>query len=261
MLRDALEVVARDLLGRDLARRDRSGDAPRRPCVKRFHLPRHDTGGDAREQRQPRACPSRLKVGRRLTSTGIDKRPTEDPVEIGRLGLVGDTSGRRSTTAGRIKPSTSTARTTTPGGRPNSGARSRRDVRREPHRQRARQQLSGRRRPPPHRRRGRARGDLRPDAVRDADRAHGRQGVLAALPRVGAPRSLLPRDRGRHGPARRRGGVRADCEPADAGSSSSRRCSGRAIPRASRSSAPWPRPICERGRRDHEAQLAALRSP
>ena len=36
-------------------------------------------------------APSRLKVGRRLTQTGIDKRPTDEPVEIGRLGLAGDT--------------------------------------------------------------------------------------------------------------------------------------------------------------------------
>jgi MOSC domain-containing protein YiiM len=35
--------------------------------------------------------PSRLKVGRRLTSTGIDKLPTDQPVEVERLGLRGDT--------------------------------------------------------------------------------------------------------------------------------------------------------------------------
>ena len=35
--------------------------------------------------------PSRLKVGRRLTSTGIDKQPANQPVEVGRLGLRGDT--------------------------------------------------------------------------------------------------------------------------------------------------------------------------
>ena len=36
-------------------------------------------------------APSRLEVGGRLTSTGIDKRPTDQPVAIGPLGLAGDT--------------------------------------------------------------------------------------------------------------------------------------------------------------------------
>ena len=36
-------------------------------------------------------APTRLKVGSRMTSTGIDKRPTDQPVEIGPLGLSGDT--------------------------------------------------------------------------------------------------------------------------------------------------------------------------
>jgi MOSC domain-containing protein YiiM len=36
-------------------------------------------------------APSKLKVGSRLTSTGIDKRPTERAVAIGPLGLDGDT--------------------------------------------------------------------------------------------------------------------------------------------------------------------------
>jgi MOSC domain-containing protein YiiM len=36
-------------------------------------------------------APSRLKVGSRMTSSGIDKRPTDQPVEIGPLGLSGDT--------------------------------------------------------------------------------------------------------------------------------------------------------------------------
>jgi MOSC domain-containing protein YiiM len=37
------------------------------------------------------AVAGRLEVGSRMTSTGIDKRPTDRPVEIGRLGLSGDT--------------------------------------------------------------------------------------------------------------------------------------------------------------------------
>jgi MOSC domain-containing protein YiiM len=36
-------------------------------------------------------APTRLKVGSRMTSTGIDKRPADRPVEIGPLGLDGDT--------------------------------------------------------------------------------------------------------------------------------------------------------------------------
>jgi MOSC domain-containing protein YiiM len=35
--------------------------------------------------------PSRLKVGRRLTSTGIHKQRVDQPIEVGRLGLRGDT--------------------------------------------------------------------------------------------------------------------------------------------------------------------------
>jgi len=38
-VRDADEVVARDLLGGELARRDRGGDAPRRPGVEVAHPP------------------------------------------------------------------------------------------------------------------------------------------------------------------------------------------------------------------------------
>jgi MOSC domain-containing protein YiiM len=37
------------------------------------------------------AAPFRLKVGSRMTSTGIDKQPVTGPVEIGPLGLQGDT--------------------------------------------------------------------------------------------------------------------------------------------------------------------------
>ena len=198
-----------------------------------------------------------------LTSTGIHKRPTGQPVEIGPLGLSGDTIWSKKHHGGPdqavyvygeddyawwaaelgrpLEPGTFGENLTVAGLATGCGS----FVGDRLHVGDAR----------------RARGDVRPHPVRNADRAHGHQGVHAALPQGGAPRPLLPRDRdGRR------------CTPAMPCATSRRdpvltrhRRVRRDVLRRDLTREQLERalaaPICERGRRDHEDQLAALRSP
>jgi MOSC domain-containing protein YiiM len=88
---DAAEVMPRDLLRGDLARADRCSDPPRRPCRQLIHPPLHDTAAMHVSSVNRASGPSKLRVGSRMTSTGIDKRPAGRPVAVGPLGLDGDT--------------------------------------------------------------------------------------------------------------------------------------------------------------------------
>jgi MOSC domain-containing protein YiiM len=90
VLCDALEMVARDLLRRELPGAHRRGDAPGRPGVERIHLPRHDTERMRLSSVNLASEAIKLRSGARTIRSGIGKRPTAGAVEVGTLGLAGD---------------------------------------------------------------------------------------------------------------------------------------------------------------------------
>ena len=90
MLGDAVQVVTGDLACRELTRADRGGDATGGPGVEGVHLRAHDTERVLLSSVNIATGPTELRSGGRTIRSGIGKQPVAGPVEVCPLGLAGD---------------------------------------------------------------------------------------------------------------------------------------------------------------------------